>query len=69
MPFHIGSGCLPATISNRRIYPNAWTDTPPEMPSWEKMNEVFCSPHQTEERECIWAICHAAAGRTREDVF
>ncbi|EAR5234518.1 restriction endonuclease, partial [Salmonella enterica subsp. enterica serovar Typhimurium] len=20
MPFHIGSGCLPATISNRRIY-------------------------------------------------
>ncbi|HGY0409851.1 TPA: hypothetical protein ACNUHC_004390, partial [Salmonella enterica subsp. enterica serovar Napoli] len=20
MPFHIGSGCLPATISNHRIY-------------------------------------------------
>ncbi|EAP0498715.1 restriction endonuclease, partial [Salmonella enterica] len=24
MPFHIGSGCLPATISNRRIYRIAW---------------------------------------------
>ncbi len=31
MPFHIGSGCLPATISNRRIYRIAWSDTPPEM--------------------------------------
>ncbi|EAM8066901.1 restriction endonuclease, partial [Salmonella enterica subsp. enterica serovar Java] len=26
MPFHIGSGCLPATISNRRIYRIAWSD-------------------------------------------
>ncbi|EAV1322471.1 hypothetical protein, partial [Salmonella enterica] len=25
MPFHIGSGCLPATISNRRIYRIAWS--------------------------------------------
>lgn len=33
MPFHIGSGCLPATISNRRIYRIAWSDTPPEMSS------------------------------------
>ncbi|WP_254866439.1 hypothetical protein, partial [Salmonella enterica] len=24
MPFHIGSGCLPAIISNRRIYRIAW---------------------------------------------
>lgn len=28
MPFHIGSGCLPAIISNRRIYRIAWSDTP-----------------------------------------
>ncbi|EAS7364981.1 TPA: pathogenicity island 2 effector protein SseI, partial [Salmonella enterica subsp. enterica serovar Typhimurium] len=41
MPFHIGSGCLPATISNRRIYRIAWSDTPPEMSSWEKMKEFF----------------------------
>ncbi|EHC90166.1 secreted effector protein [Salmonella enterica subsp. enterica serovar Uganda str. R8-3404] len=52
MPFHIGSGCLPATISNRRIYRIAWSDTPPEMSSWEKMKEFlkefFCSTHQNE---------------------
>ncbi|EDW2919437.1 restriction endonuclease [Salmonella enterica subsp. enterica] len=41
MPFHIGSGCLPAIISNRRIYRIAWSDTPPEMSSWEKMKEFF----------------------------
>ncbi|AIN05942.1 SPI-2 type III secretion system effector E3 ubiquitin transferase SspH2 [Salmonella enterica] len=61
MPFHIGSGCLPATISN-------WSDTPPEMSSWEKMKEFFCSTHQTEALECIWTICHPPAGTTREDV-
>ncbi|EDH2054843.1 pathogenicity island 2 effector protein SseI, partial [Salmonella enterica subsp. enterica serovar Enteritidis] len=53
MPFHIGSGCLPAIISNRRIYRIAWSDTPPEMSSWEKMKEFFCSTHQTEALECI----------------
>ncbi|EEB7718438.1 TPA: SPI-2 type III secretion system effector E3 ubiquitin transferase SspH2, partial [Salmonella enterica subsp. enterica serovar Weltevreden] len=68
-PFHIGSGCLPATISNRRIYRIAWSDTPPEMSSWEKMKEFFCSTHQTEALECIWAICHPPAGTTREDVI
>ncbi|EDB7713704.1 E3 ubiquitin--protein ligase, partial [Salmonella enterica] len=66
--FHIGSGCLPATISNRRIYRIAWSDTPPEMSSWEKMKEFFCSTHQTEALECIWTICHPPAGTTREDV-
>ncbi|EAN7511526.1 SPI-2 type III secretion system effector E3 ubiquitin transferase SspH2 [Salmonella enterica] len=69
MPFHIGSGCLPATISNRRIYRIAWSDTPPEMSSWEKMKEFFCSTHQTEALECIWAICHPLAGTTREDTI
>ncbi|WP_057519775.1 NEL-type E3 ubiquitin ligase domain-containing protein [Salmonella enterica] len=69
MPFHIGSGCLPAIISNRRIYRIAWSDTPPEMSSWEKMKEFFCSTHQTEALECIWAICHPPAGTTREDVI
>ncbi len=69
MPFHIGSGCLPATISNRRIYRIAWSDTPPEMSSWEKMKEFFCSTHQTEALECIWTICHPPAGTTREDVI
>ncbi|ECS1174153.1 SPI-2 type III secretion system effector E3 ubiquitin transferase SspH2 [Salmonella enterica] len=69
MPFHIGSGCLPATISNRCIYRIAWSDTPPEMNSWEKMKEFFCSTHQTEALECIWAICHPPAGTTREDVI
>ncbi|EOA1742911.1 SPI-2 type III secretion system effector E3 ubiquitin transferase SspH2 [Salmonella enterica] len=68
MPFHIGSGCLPATISNRRIYRIAWSNTPPEMSSWEKMKEFFCSTHQTEALECIWTICHPPAGTTREDV-
>ncbi|HAG1887822.1 TPA: SPI-2 type III secretion system effector E3 ubiquitin transferase SspH2 [Salmonella enterica] len=68
MPFHIGSGCLPATISNRRIYRIAWSDTPPEMSSWEKMKEFFCLTHQTEALECIWTICHPPAGTTREDV-
>ncbi|EGC9336304.1 SPI-2 type III secretion system effector E3 ubiquitin transferase SspH2 [Salmonella enterica] len=68
MPFHIGSGCLPATISNRRIYRIAWSDTPPEMSSWEKMKEFFCSTHQTEALEGIWTICHPPAGTTREDV-
>ncbi|EIJ8792712.1 SPI-2 type III secretion system effector E3 ubiquitin transferase SspH2, partial [Salmonella enterica] len=63
-----GSGCLPATISNRRIYRIAWSDTPPEMSSWEKMKEFFCSTHQTEALECIWTICHPPAGTTREDV-
>ncbi|EDL3472252.1 SPI-2 type III secretion system effector E3 ubiquitin transferase SspH2 [Salmonella enterica subsp. enterica serovar Newport] len=69
MPFHIGSGCLPATISNRRIYRIAWSDTPPKMSSWEKMKEFFCSTHQTEALECIWTICHPPAGTTREDVI
>ncbi|EAR9882224.1 SPI-2 type III secretion system effector E3 ubiquitin transferase SspH2 [Salmonella enterica subsp. enterica serovar Java] len=69
MPFHIGSGCLPATISNRRIYRIAWSDTPPEMSSWEKMKEFFCSTHQTEALECIWTVCHPPAGTTREDVI
>ncbi|EMY0163539.1 SPI-2 type III secretion system effector E3 ubiquitin transferase SspH2 [Salmonella enterica subsp. enterica serovar Infantis] len=69
MPFHIGSGCLPATISSRRIYRIAWSDTPPEMSSWEKMKEFFCSTHQTEALECIWAICHPPAGTTREDMI
>ncbi|EFP2443276.1 SPI-2 type III secretion system effector E3 ubiquitin transferase SspH2 [Salmonella enterica subsp. enterica serovar 4,[5],12:i:-] len=69
MPFHIGSGCLPATISNRRIYRIAWSDTPPEMSSWEKMKEFFCSTHQTEALECIWTICHPPAGTMREDVI
>ncbi len=69
MPFHIGSGCLPATISNRRIYRIAWSATPPEMSSWEKMKEFFCSTHQTEALECIWTICHPPAGTTREDVI
>ncbi|CNO57696.1 SPI-2 type III secretion system effector E3 ubiquitin transferase SspH2 [Salmonella enterica] len=69
MPFHIGSGCLPAIISNRRIYRIAWSDTPPEMSSWEKMKEFFCSTHQTEALECIWTICHPPAGTTREDVI
>ncbi|EEG6377922.1 SPI-2 type III secretion system effector E3 ubiquitin transferase SspH2 [Salmonella enterica] len=69
MPFHIGSGCLPATISNRCIYRIAWSDTPPEMSSWEKMKEFFCSTHHTEALECIWAICHPPAGTTREDVI
>ncbi len=69
MPFHIGSGCLPATISNRRIYRIAWSDTPPEMSSWEKMKEFFCSTHQTEALECIWTNCHPPAGTTREDVI
>ncbi|ECZ5931086.1 SPI-2 type III secretion system effector E3 ubiquitin transferase SspH2, partial [Salmonella enterica] len=61
--------CLPATISNRCIYRIAWSDTPPEMSSWEKMKEFFCSTHQTEALECIWAICHPPAGTTREDVI
>ncbi|EIN7359866.1 E3 ubiquitin--protein ligase, partial [Salmonella enterica subsp. enterica serovar Dublin] len=61
-------GCLPAIISNRRIYRIAWSDTPPEMSSWEKMKEFFCSTHQTEALECIWTICHPPAGTTREDV-
>ncbi len=68
MPFHIGSGCLTSTISNRRIYRIAWSDTPPEMSSWEKMKEFFCSTHQAEALECIWTICHPPAGTTREDV-
>ncbi|EID8007452.1 E3 ubiquitin--protein ligase [Salmonella enterica] len=68
MPFYVGSGCRPATISNRRIYRIAWSDTPPEMSSWEKCKEFFCSTHQTEALECIRTICHPSAGTTREDV-
>ncbi|EAA9483360.1 SPI-2 type III secretion system effector E3 ubiquitin transferase SspH2, partial [Salmonella enterica subsp. enterica serovar Weltevreden] len=33
------------------------------------MKEFFCSTHQTEALECIWAICHPPAGTTREDVI
>ncbi|EKH8996848.1 E3 ubiquitin--protein ligase [Salmonella enterica] len=68
MPFHVGSGCLPATISNSRIYRIARFDTPPEMSSWEKSKAFFCSTHQTEALECIRKICHPPAGTTREDV-
>ncbi|EAA3845738.1 SPI-2 type III secretion system effector E3 ubiquitin transferase SspH2, partial [Salmonella enterica subsp. enterica serovar Typhimurium] len=50
-------------------YRIAWSDTPPEMSSWEKMKEFFCSTHQTEALECIWTICHPPAGTTREDVI
>ncbi|EAB4958698.1 type III secretion system effector E3 ubiquitin transferase SspH2 [Salmonella enterica] len=68
MPFHVGSGCRPAAISNRRIYRIALFDTPPEMSSWEKGKEFFCSTHQTAALECIRTICHPPAGTTREDV-
>ncbi|EFR3496918.1 E3 ubiquitin--protein ligase [Salmonella enterica] len=68
MPFYVGSGCRPATISNHRIYLIARFDTPPEMSSWEKCKEFFCSTHQTEALECIRKICHPPAGTTREDV-
>ncbi|EBA1891268.1 E3 ubiquitin--protein ligase [Salmonella enterica] len=68
MPFHVGSGCLPATISNLRINRIAQSATLPEMSLWEKMKEFFCSTHQTEALECIWMICHPPAGTTREAV-
>ncbi|HAK4778313.1 TPA: E3 ubiquitin--protein ligase [Salmonella enterica] len=68
MPFHVGSGCLPATISKLRINRIAQSATPPEMSLWEKMKEFFCSTHQTEALECIWMICHPPAGTTREAV-
>ncbi|MFK68997.1 E3 ubiquitin--protein ligase [Salmonella enterica] len=68
MPFYVGSGCRPATISNHRIYLIARSDTPPEMSSWEKSKAFFCSTHQTEALECIRTICHPPAGTTREDV-
>ncbi|EAA7090436.1 TPA: E3 ubiquitin--protein ligase [Salmonella enterica] len=68
MPLHVGSGCLPATITNLRINCIAQSATPPEMSSWEKIKEFFCSTHQTEALECIWTICHPSVGTTREDV-
>ncbi|EHN9378985.1 E3 ubiquitin--protein ligase [Salmonella enterica] len=68
MPFHVGNGCLPATISNLRINRIAQSATPPEMSLWEKIKEFFCSTHQTEALECIWMICHPPVGTTREDV-
>ncbi|EDW8109094.1 E3 ubiquitin--protein ligase [Salmonella enterica] len=68
MPFYVGSGCRPATISNHRIYLIARFDTPPEMSSWEKSKAFFCSTHQTEALECIRTICHPPAGTTRENV-
>ncbi|EKL1850926.1 E3 ubiquitin--protein ligase [Salmonella enterica] len=68
MPFHVGSGCLPAIISNHRIYLIALFNTQPEMSSWEKMKEFFCSTHQAEALECIWMICHPPDGTTREAV-
>ncbi|EBW4471376.1 type III secretion system effector E3 ubiquitin transferase SspH2 [Salmonella enterica subsp. enterica serovar Lattenkamp] len=46
----------------------AQSATPPEMSSWEKIKEFFCSTHQTEALECIWTICHPSVGTTREDV-
>ncbi len=39
MPFHIGSGCLPAIISNRRIYRIARLIPPGQF--WEKNEEFF----------------------------
>ncbi|EBF0275620.1 E3 ubiquitin--protein ligase [Salmonella enterica] len=68
MPLHVGSGCLPATITNLRINCIAQSATPPEMSLWEKIKEFFCSTHQTESLECIWTICHPSVGTTREDV-
>ncbi len=41
MPFHVGRGCLPATISNLRINRIAQSATPPEMSLWEKIKEFF----------------------------
>ncbi|EBX8266216.1 hypothetical protein DTG63_08165 [Salmonella enterica subsp. enterica serovar Senftenberg] len=68
MPLHVGSGCLPATITNLRINCIAQSATPPEMSLWEKIKEFFCLTHQTEAQECIWTICHPSVGTTREDV-
>ncbi|MGL8207631.1 type III secretion system effector SspH3 [Salmonella sp. NW613] len=68
MPLHVGSGCLPATITNLRINCISQSATPPEMSLWEKIKEFFCSTHQTEALECIWTICHPSVGTTREDV-
>ncbi len=68
MPLHVGSGCLPATITNLRINCIAQSATPPEMSLWEKIKEFSCSTHQTEALECIWTICHPSVGTTREDV-
>lgn len=66
--FPVGSGCLPATISESRISRIARSDAPPRMSVWEKIKEFFCSTHKSEALECIRTICHPPAGTTREDV-
>ncbi|EHP4798982.1 type III secretion system effector E3 ubiquitin transferase SspH2 [Salmonella enterica subsp. enterica serovar Sangera] len=68
MPLHVGSGYLPATITNLRINCIAQSATPPEMSLWEKIQEFFFSTHQTEALECIWTICHPPVETTWEDV-
>ncbi|VEB56972.1 Fis family transcriptional regulator [Salmonella enterica subsp. enterica] len=67
-PFILEADVFPPPSVIAAFYRIAWSDTPPEMSSWEKMKEFFCSTHQTEALECIWTICHPPAGTTREDV-
>ena len=69
MPIHVGTGCLPATISDSRINHNARSDISPEMSAWEKIKAFFCPTHQCETLECFRNICHPPAGTTREDVL
>jgi len=68
MPFQVGNGCFPAAVSDSRIARIARSDTPPEMSTWEKVKEFFCSTNKPEALELIWQICHPPAGTTREEV-
>lgn len=68
MTLYVGTGCIPATISNNRINRIARSDTPPEMSVRERIKEFFCSTHKSEVLDCIREICHPPAGTTREDV-
>lgn len=41
MPFYVGSSCLLATISDRRINRIVQSDIPPEMSLWEKLKKFY----------------------------
>ncbi|UYB62782.1 NEL-type E3 ubiquitin ligase domain-containing protein [Edwardsiella ictaluri] len=68
MPLHVGTGHIPATISNNRIHRIASANTPPEMSVRENIQEFFCSTHKSEALNCLWEICHPPVGTTRDAV-
>jgi len=61
MSLCVGKGFLTAHISTERLHAIRHNDRPPEMSTWEKIKEFFCSTHQKEAERCLRVLYHHQA--------